>query len=225
DRQPSSAPAIDIEDTGRESETSVRGSRVFREQPSAAAVNFSILGQVADSYIVFTIGKDLYIADQHALHERIRYDTIQQKNDRNRDYQYLLTPLIIRRGRADIELLQSKKHLFGEFGLEFEKFGPDAVKFDKLPPFIPADKENDIINAVLELLIENHHLKKDRLLAEITATIACRGAVMAGDHLTSGQMQDLIKTFYEKDYLNTCPHGRKFFKKITKKELDKFFDR
>ena len=188
--------------------------------------NFKIFGQLSRTYILYAVGDDFYIADQHAIHERINFDRLKlNMEEKELDYQYLLVPLVIEKGKLDIDIIIENKNTLKEMGLEFERFGEHGLQFERLPSYVPKNREKDFISDLIDRVIENKHLKKEEFMEKMISTSACRMSIMAGDELTHRQMFDLLATLYERDYIHNCPHGRPFIKKIPAEELGKFFDR
>ncbi|MCH9662212.1 MAG: DNA mismatch repair endonuclease MutL [Gammaproteobacteria bacterium] len=188
--------------------------------------NFLVLGQIADAYIVYSLGLDLYIADQHAIHERINYDNLKQKVEKNEvEYQNFLIPLTIEKSKSDVEVILERKSYLETLGITIEKFGEKLIKIEKVPAFMPKGKEADFISDILDLVVENQYLNKSEILEKVLSTTACRMSIMAGDKMTVGQMEDLIRALYREDYIHNCPHGRPFVKKIGFNEMSRFFER
>lgn len=188
--------------------------------------NFHVLGQIGKVYIVYTLGHDLYIADQHAIHERLNFDKLKARVEKDKiDYQFLLVPLTIEKNRVDMDIILERANYLESLGVTVEQFGENIVKVEKIPTFIPKGKEMQFVNDLFDLVIENKYLKKSEVLEKILSTIACRMSLMAGDKMTLSQMEDLIYTLYADDYIHNCPHGRPFVKKISFDEMSRFFDR
>ena len=188
--------------------------------------NFMILGQVGDCYIIYSVGNDLYIADQHAIHERINFDRLKQKIESSEvDYQYLLVPLTIEKNKSDIDIILERKTYLESVGISVEKFGEKIIKVEKIPAFIPKGKETKFISDLFDMIVENQYLKRSEVLEKILSTMACRMSIMAGDIMTGREMEDLICALYEKDYIHNCPHGRPFVKKVGFDEMNHFFER
>lgn len=185
-----------------------------------------ILGQIGDLYIAYTLGPDLYLADQHAVHERMNFDELVEKIETGRvSEQPLLTPLLIQRPRSEIGPLLEKRDALAALGLSFEPFGEETIRFDSLPSYIPEKRETAVVNGFLDLILENKNLSRRDLTEKMISTAACRMSIMAGDRLTGAQMLHLIEALYRKNYVHLCPHGRPFVKKISFEELHRFFGR
>ncbi|MBL8991800.1 MAG: DNA mismatch repair endonuclease MutL [Spirochaetia bacterium] len=185
-----------------------------------------ILGQIGELYIAYTLGPDLYLADQHAVHERMNFDELVEKIEKGGiAEQPLLAPLLIQRPRTEMGILLEKRDALAALGLEFEPFGEETIRFDALPSYIPERRESSVVNGFLDLILENKNLSRRDLTEKMISTAACRMSVMSGDRLTGAQMLHLIEALYRKNYVHLCPHGRPFVKKISFEELHRFFGR
>ena len=185
-----------------------------------------ILGQIANMYIVFTLSNDLYIADQHALQERIFFDEIKEKIEKKSiTTQPLLSPFILELNTNDKEYILERRDIFLSLGIEIELFGEKVIKINKIPHFFPEKNQFDFLKKIIDQVIENKYTQTTQILEKMISTLACRKSIMAGDPLNQKMIGDLITQLFQKNYIHNCPHGRPFIKKISKKELDRFFDR
>ncbi len=198
----------------------------IKNSPFLLNENFTVLGQVALCYIVFVIGDDLYLTDQHAAHERINFDKINDSLQHSKlTSQNLLIPLILERDALEKEIILEKKKLLAKYSLELEDFGEKNLRLLSYPSFIKEEKLPEVVSDVLEAIVEKGNITLEDLSQKIVARMACRMSVMKGDALTKEEMKAIIQEVYEKDYIHTCPHGRPFVKKISTQELAGFFER
>ena len=220
-------PAMDVHLERARHVSSLEKTAPLDEREDALRIpNFRVLGQVGNAYIVYAIGDELYIADQHAIHERMNFDDLKKKSQqKNTELQMLLVPLVLERNPSDIDQLFSKKAELKTLGFEIENFGEGKIKIEKLPSFVPKKKEREFVQGVFDLVVESPLIAREELLEKCLSTAACRMSIMAGDALTPQQMTDLIEALYKRDYIHLCPHGRPFIKHISSSELGKFFDR
>lgn len=212
---------IDVEPQKALFENSVQGQKEER----SLLPNIRIHGQMARSYILFSAGNNLYIADQHAVHERINFDRIKEKMETHIEYQILLTPLTIDFPISQIDKVLSLKEPLSALGLEIEPFGEDSIKIEKIPTFLQKEKSASVVKGVIEALMDNSNAKRSDILEKAISTMACRTSIMAGDELGNAQMLELIKELYKGDHVFHCPHGRPAVKEFLFEEIEKFFER
>ena len=191
--------------------------------------NFIIHGQLAKNYILYSSGVDLFIIDQHAAHERMNFEMIKNNIENNKEYQYLLVPIVIDFSLSDIDKVNEVQNNMKQIGIKYEMFGETSIKMDKVPEFIgkesPKLSRAEVIKEIIEVVIENPNIQRVELVEKMISTIACRMSIMSGDELTLSEMKDIINELYKKDYIFNCPHGRPFVKKIQLKEIENFFER
>lgn len=188
--------------------------------------SINVIGQYAQSYILFEQEGSLYIVDQHAIAERINYEIIKQKlASRTIEKQLLLVPILIETSIEIIDFVEKNQSVFNELGLDFEPFGQTTLKLEELPMWVPKRKEGDSIRTYLEELYDNKNMNKTALLDEGCCRAACRMSIMAGKLLEKNEMTMLIEKFYEMKIPPVCPHGRPAIKKLAITEIEKWFQR
>lgn len=199
-----------------------RGAQSFDEQP------IRIFGQVALLYIVFSIGDDLFLMDQHAAHERVNYDyLLKEKFSQVPERQTMVVPMVFQKTEAECDVLLSDDSLstLKRLGVVLGRIGQTQVSVEEVPAFLNDRQREKIIAEILEAVVENNGVLSDDFFQELIARLACRMSIMAGEKLTHEQMNELVIEIIKKNYQIACPHGRPFVKKISLSELDGFFDR
>ena len=185
-----------------------------------------LIGQALNTYLILEDGQDIYLIDQHAAHERILFDKLNDslKNNNNIVKQPLLLPYILNVNSKEVEFIKSKLEVLTSMGIEIEDFGRNSFKVSALPAFL---SEMNIQKFFDEILAEIDTLKNftlNDLLLEKIAQKACKSAIKAGDKLSDLELSTLLEAL--KDNLGLkCPHGRPVAIKITRKEIDKWFKR
>jgi DNA mismatch repair protein MutL len=181
-----------------------------------------VVGQVAGNYIIAEGPDGLYVIDQHAAHERIRYEQLQeQKSGRGIQVQGMLEPYTLEVTPRQDELLNSGNSRLDEFGFTIEPFGERTYLVRAIPAML---KDGDWLEALREIL-DSPRDKNTDLTDDIIKSIACHGAVRAGQVLTDIEMQDLIRQLERVNLPNTCPHGRPTILHLSIRQLEKEFGR
>lgn len=182
------------------------------------------LGQVSDCFILCQHGKDLLIIDQHAAHERVRYDHLAQRAE-GIPVQEILIPYLIHVDSEDIPLLMDKKEDIERLGITFEQAGPDVIRITGAPE----DLSQTEMERVVEELVKAYHEKDvpspETMRHRMMAYAACRGAIKRGDPLNIRQMKELITDLFHTSRPFVCPHGRPTIVKFTPTELGRLFKR
>ena len=198
---------------------------LFEETPAETAEEPVIpLGQIADCFIVCQHGKDLFLIDQHAAHERVRYDRLAERAE-GIPVQELLIPYLIHAEAADVELLLSRKEDLHRLGIAFEQAGPDVIRVTGAPEDLSESDMERVIRDVLVAFHEKDVPSPETLRHRMMAYAACRGAIKAGDALNIRQMKELIRDLFQTARPFVCPHGRPTIVRFTPEELGRLFHR
>lgn len=182
------------------------------------------LGQVANCFIICVKGKELFIIDQHAAHERVRYDKLAEHAE-NIPVQNILIPRLITMDKQDIELFEERRKDIERLGIIFEQAGIDVIRITGAPEdFSESDMER-VIHDLLIAFNSQSEPSPETLRHRMMAYAACRGAIKAGDVLNIRQMKELISDLFMTSRPFVCPHGRPTIIKFTPEELGKLFKR
>lgn len=183
---------------------------------------FIPMGQVASCYILAKKGDDLYIIDQHAAHERVRYDVL-CKSSEAIPMQTLLVPIYHSATEDEIDLIDTERDSLLDLGFDVELGGPSQMKVVGAPVDLVESKAQEILQYVFSYLHENEQPTKAQLRHEMLAYASCRGAIKAGHNLNMYQMTTLIEDLFHTEKPYVCPHGRPTIIKFTPEELGKLF--
>lgn len=185
------------------------------------------LAQLNNSYILCSQGETLTIMDQHAAHERIRYEEILNDFENKKPAsQPLLSPEQFDLSHQEADLLNANKDLLNKMGFEIEPFGGNTYSVFAVPAYLVNEDIRGTVMGIIDDITNNAdkgdlQSRKERALTYA----ACRSAVKFGDKLDMEEMERLCKRIFEMKLPYTCPHGRPTMVKITKDELEKMFGR
>lgn len=181
---------------------------------------YKIIWQLRNSYIVIESQDALYYIDQHALAERIAFETM--KKEQNLNPEPLLQPL--KYEITNVPNLSEKIEELNQLWFDISMLWENVVVIYAIPKIF-------VTNPVDLMTLFNHvlYLEKitfDHLMDWVYATKACKTSIKAWNKLSIPQMEELVKNWFEKiPWMFVCQHGRPFFVRIEKKEIDWFFDR
>ena len=183
------------------------------------------IGQTLNTYLIFEDGQDVYIADQHAAHERIIFDKLNSAlNNGNIASQPLLVPYILNVNMSEYTFLIDKIPLLNSMGIEITEFGRNSFKVSAIPTFLTDINLKNFFNDVLMDIDGLKSISVNELLLDKLAQKACKAAIKSGDRLSDIEIETLMQAL--KDNLGLkCPHGRPVAIKITRTEIDKWFKR
>ena len=186
------------------------------------AGEYKIIGQCLNAYILLEKDGSLYLVDQHAAHERILYNRLQEAYAAGKEVaQMLAVPLPIELSGRQISMIEQNKEYFMQMGLTLDVIAPDAVLLRSAPPWM-IGQELEIINELLELRQDS---SLPDLKDELMKSMACKKAVKAGDGLFMQEMETIIKDLFSTEAYKNCPHGRPTIIRMSRAELDRLFKR
>ena len=201
-------------------------SQDIREQDSDERTiqnsGFLPMGQVASCYILAKKGDDLYIIDQHAAHERVRYDKL-CKSSEAIPMQSILVPQYSEATDDEMNLVEEERETLLDLGFDVELGGPTKIKLVGAPVDLVESKAFEILQYVFSYLHDHQQPTKAQLRHEMLAYASCRGAIKAGHNLNMYQMTTLIEDLFSTEKPYVCPHGRPTIIKFTPDELGKLF--
>ena len=183
-----------------------------------------VLGQIAQTYIIAEGPEGMYLIDQHAAHERVLYERLMAERARMAvTSQMLLEPLTLELTPQQKELFEPQLAKLAELGFDIVPFGERTYLVKAMPSIL---KEAEAKDAIAEIIDQLSDKGLDRLLEErIVVSLACHGAVKAGQSLSMKEMQDLIQQLEKTAMPHTCPHGRPTMILMSAAQLEREFGR
>ena len=183
-----------------------------------------VLGQLANTYIIAEGPDGLYLIDQHAAHERILYDRIlAQWSQKEVEVQGLLQPVTIELSPREEETLKASEEFLAEFGFAIEPFGNRSYLIRAMPALMARANIIEIISALLDSLASKESLNPWE--EKVAQSLACHGAIRAGQQLSNEEMRELIKQLEQTKQPRACPHGRPTMIHLSAHQLEKEFGR
>jgi len=196
-------------------------------RPDPLFTRFRILGQLQDTYLVCEYGEQLLLVDQHAAHERIVYEQLEDAYDRQGIVkQSLLIPSVVELPPREAECVREQREPLSAFGLEVEPYGGMSFVVKAVPAVLADADPGRLLQDVAEELVEQgrtHHL--NRMRSQVFARMACHTVVRAGRTLEPREMDALLRALDEKPGLLSCPHGRPVVIAWSLQEIQKRFRR
>ena len=185
------------------------------------------LGQFRDTFIIAIDDEGIAIIDQHVAHERVLFEQVMERLTTGPlESQRLLTPMLIEMSAAERQALIPHAATLEKFGLEIEEFGGDSVRLSAVPAVLDPSACEAAVRALagdLEGLDGGSRVEDG--LRRIAATMACHAAVKANYPLTMEKMRYILEELRRTAYSSVCPHGRPVVLRITRREIEKNFQR
>jgi DNA mismatch repair protein MutL len=185
------------------------------------------LGQFRDTFIIAIDDEGIAIIDQHVAHERVLFERVMETLTAGRlESQRFLVPLLMDLPAAAHDALIGRVQELDRLGFELESFGDTTLKVSAVPALIATE---DSTKALLALAEDLEGLDRGAgvqiALQRIAATTACHAAVKANYPLTYEKMAHILDELRATAYSTICPHGRPVMLRLTRREIEKNFER
>jgi DNA mismatch repair protein MutL len=167
------------------------------------------------------------IIDQHVAHERVLFERVMERLTTGRlESQRLLVPMLMDVSASALQTLLSRTRELEAFGFEVERFGDTTIKVTAVPTLLRTEDSSKALLALAEDLdgLDRGAQVQDAL-QRIAATTACHAAVKANYPLTYEKMTHILDELRATAYSTVCPHGRPVMLRLTRREVEKNFDR
>lgn len=187
---------------------------------------YRIVGQVFDTYWMFQYQDQLCILDQHAAHEKVKYERL-MKRYREKEVlsQSLFPPVIVSLSGQEEVVLKECWDVFARLGFEVESFGGNEYALRSVPVDLYGCGERETFLAILDELESGITRQSPKAVEEKIATMACKAAVKGNNRLSREEADKLIDELLTLDNPYHCPHGRPTIITISKYEMEKKFKR
>lgn len=187
-------------------------------------VQYRIIGQLFDTYILTECNDRFFIIDQHAVHERQLYEKLLEESTSGIVAQELLFPYVIDISDNNIENILEQLNILSSLGFDFEIIS-NKLKLKTIPYLLINMDINSFVNELIEEVGQLGKITDIKSIKEKIARIACKKAIKGGDKLNNEQMDYVINYFIENGFPLQCPHGRPTIIIFTKTEIEKLFRR
>lgn len=189
-------------------------------------IHYQFIGQVFDTYWLIQFEDKLLIVDQHAAHEKVKYERlIKRYHEKEILTQNLMPPIIVTLTGQEEVVFKEYESTFNELGFEVDAFGGNEYAIRTVPVDLYGCNEKEMFLEVLDELADGtlHHQLK--VVEEKIASMACKAAVKGNHSLSSMEAKALIDELMTLDNPYNCPHGRPTIISMSQSEMEKKFKR
>lgn len=188
---------------------------------------YRIIGQVFDTYWLIQFEDKLFIIDQHAAHEKVKYERLmKQFHEKSVISQRLMPPIIVSLTGQEESILHTYEDAFSQLGFEIEAFGGNEYALRSVPVDLYGCSERELFLAVLdELSQETGNRGSFQVIEEKIASMSCKAAVKGNNRLSLQEAEQLIDELLTLDNPYNCPHGRPTIIAMMVTDLEKKFKR
>ncbi|MEB6322606.1 DNA mismatch repair endonuclease MutL [Staphylococcus xylosus] len=185
-----------------------------------------VVGQVHGTYIIAQNEQGMYIIDQHAAQERIKYEYFREKiGEVSNESQNLLIPLTFHFSTDELMIINQHKEELDKVGVHLEPFGGNDYIVDSYPVWFPASEAEEIIKDMIEYVLEHKKVNVKKIREDAAIMMSCKQSIKANHYLKNNEMADLVNQLRETEDPFTCPHGRPIIINFSNYELERLFKR
>ncbi|WP_162011180.1 DNA mismatch repair endonuclease MutL [Streptococcus sp. S784/96/1] len=183
-------------------------------------------GQMHGTYL-FAQGKGgLYIIDQHAAQERVKYEYYRDKiGDVDNSLQQLLVPYLFEFSTSDFLSLQEKMPMLNEVGINLESYGENTFILREHPIWMKEEEIESGIYEMCDMLLLTNEVSIKKYRAELAIMMSCKRSIKANHTLDDYSARNLLVQLSQTKNPYNCPHGRPVLVNFTKADMEKMFRR
>ncbi|MGZ3121709.1 DNA mismatch repair endonuclease MutL, partial [Bacillus subtilis] len=227
-------PIVDQEQTLEVSDVSAEQPETFEqecheEQPQPASDRVPIMypiGQMHGTYILAQNENGLYIIDQHAAQERIKYEYFREKvGEVEPEVQEMIVPLTFHYSTNEALIIEQHKQELESVGVFLESFGSNSYIVRCHPAWFPKGEEAELIEEIIQQVLDSKNIDIKKLREEAAIMMSCKGSIKANRHLRNDEIKALLDDLRSTSDPFTCPHGRPIIIHHSTYEMEKMFKR
>jgi DNA mismatch repair protein MutL len=183
------------------------------------------LGQLDLTYLACEGEGELVLIDQHIAHERVELVRLQAQGEREVATQRMLFPATIEARPEVVELAERVKGVLARAGFEAEPFGKTTLAVKAVPSGVRHGDPAQLLARLLETWADGGAPTEEDLVERVLAEIACHSVVRAGDRLSQGEVEALLRAMDGASYPAHGPHGRPVLLRLPLTEIARRFGR
>ncbi|MBU8786502.1 MULTISPECIES: DNA mismatch repair endonuclease MutL [Bacillus] len=184
------------------------------------------IGQMHGTYILAQNENGLYIIDQHAAQERIKYEYFREKvGEVEPNVQDLLVPLTLHYSKNEAIIIDEHLEDLAKVGVFLESFGAGSYIVRCHPTWFPKGEETTLIEEIIQQVLDNRNIDIKKLREEAAIMMSCKGSIKANHHLRDDEIRALLDELRRTSDPFTCPHGRPIIIHYSTYEMEKMFKR
>ena len=191
-----------------------------------ARAKHRLIGQLFKTYWLIEYDGKFFIMDQHAAHEKVKYEELMENYKNKKIYsQYLMPPAVVTLSAAEIEFLHENMEMFEALGYQIENFGGREFKLNAVPDnLFGLDGRELFIDFISDASSSAKKVTIDTFIHKLS-TMACKAAIKGNTEISFKEADALIDQLLKLENPYTCPHGRPTVISMTEAEIEKKFKR
>ncbi|PTE67896.1 DNA mismatch repair endonuclease MutL [Staphylococcus devriesei] len=194
--------------------------------PTRRVPYMEVVGQVHGTYIIAQNENGMFMIDQHAAQERIKYEYFREKiGEVTNEVQDLLIPLTFHFSKDEQMIIDQYQEELDKVGVHLEHFGGHDYIVSSYPVWFPKAEAQEIIQDMVELVLNHKKVDVKKMREDAAIMMSCKKSIKANHYLKNNEMANLIDQLRKAEDPFTCPHGRPIIINFSNYELEKLFKR
>ncbi|MEG0294074.1 DNA mismatch repair endonuclease MutL [Enterococcus sp.] len=196
------------------------------EAPKSSFPALEYFGQMHGTYLFAQSNEGLYIIDQHAAQERIKYEYYREAIGKvGEDLQSMLIPIVLEYPHDEWLKITERQEILAKVGIHLEPFGANSFIVREHPTWYEAGKEEDITKEIIEIVLESGQIDLAKFREDTAIMMSCKRSIKANHYLNDQQARALLVDLGKTENPFNCPHGRPVLIQFTNREMERMFKR
>jgi DNA mismatch repair protein MutL len=184
------------------------------------------IGQLLGTYLIFQNEEGMYIMDQHAAAERVRYENYYNRMSSPQiDTYELLIPITLDLSNSEVFELKDKFNLFAPLGIKFEINTVQSIDITNVPTWFVEGYEGIYTEEIVRYVLEGKDITIGQVIDSLAKSLSCKHSIKANKYINQNEVKKLLLDLDNCVNPFTCPHGRPTVINFTITEIEKLFMR
>lgn len=222
---PESVPVVE-EQVAQDVRVEVTSEENPKESLESTFPHLEYFGQMHGTYLFAQSDEGLYIVDQHAAQERIKYEYFREQIGQvTDDLQDLLVPIVLEYDKSDVMTINEHLEGLSAVGIHLEEFGTNSFILRSHPTWYPVGEEEAIIRDMIDIFLEEGHVDVAKFRESKAIMMSCKQSIKANHYLDDKQARALLLELQGCENPFNCPHGRPVLIHFTNQDMERLFKR
>lgn len=201
-------------------------SEVQQDSRQDILEDYEILGQLFQTYWLLAYRDKLLIVDQHAAHEKVKFEHFMAELSQKKvQSQMMNPPIVVTLSGKEEATLQEYLPYFASLGFEIDTFGDGSYAIRSVPTDLYGCQEQELFLEILDELADLRIKNQPDVIERKIASMSCKAAVKGNMQLSHAELRVLMSDLMKLENPYQCPHGRPTIISMSKFEIEKKFKR
>ena len=191
-------------------------------------IEYRIIGEAFNAYIIVEVGEKILLIDKHAAHERIIFEQMKQNMyAKEATSQLLMLPIEVMLMSDEVAAIEEYREELEAVGFEFTS-SRNTVQITALPVGIEQDAAEDMFTVIADRVKSGTgsvNITRNIIFEKALYQASCKAAIKAGREYAAGHQKWVVEKLMEIPDITVCPHGRPVAMELSKRNIDHQFNR